>query len=174
MQTWLVHMREPLQLFSDLGFRGFLAFQLIVGGNALVALVHPIFVFGLIWALAPLITQNLDTAAIVQLTQYLFIGTICYGTSAALGWLGLHGRGVARKGCVVGTPLHWILLSVAAWRAACELIHAPYHWKKTEHGVDKRFRKDRTTRALLELERHLSELEASGRLPRIWQLKISS
>jgi cellulose synthase/poly-beta-1,6-N-acetylglucosamine synthase-like glycosyltransferase len=32
MQTWLVHMREPRQLFRDLGGAGMVAFQLIVGG----------------------------------------------------------------------------------------------------------------------------------------------
>src|SRR5215813_6647195 len=41
MQTWLVHMREPRQLFLKLGLGGFLTFQLIVGGNALIALAHP-------------------------------------------------------------------------------------------------------------------------------------
>lgn len=175
MQTWLVHMREPSQLFRNLGFRGFLAFQLIVGGNALVALVHPIFVFGFIWAFAEVLFQNSDSAACAQLMQYLFVAIICYGISALFGWLGLRHRGVEQKACIlIGTPWHWLLLSVAAWRAACELIYAPYYWKKTEHGVDKIFRKDRTTRALLGLERHLSELETSGRLPRIWRLEVSS
>jgi len=47
MQTWLVHMREPLRLFRELGPHGFLTFQLIVGGNALVALAHPAFVSAL-------------------------------------------------------------------------------------------------------------------------------
>ncbi len=49
MQTWLVHMREPRRLFRELGPGGFLTFQLIVGGNALVALAHPVFLVGLIY-----------------------------------------------------------------------------------------------------------------------------
>ncbi|MGC2749434.1 MAG: glycosyl transferase, partial [Pseudolabrys sp.] len=49
MQTWLVHMRKPYRLFRELGFGSFLAFQLIVGGNALVALVHPIFMLRMIF-----------------------------------------------------------------------------------------------------------------------------
>jgi cellulose synthase/poly-beta-1,6-N-acetylglucosamine synthase-like glycosyltransferase len=173
MQTWLVHMREPFRLFGDLGFRGFLAFQFIVGGNALVALVHPVFVCGLMWAFVTLTFQNSDPA-VITLLMHLFVAMICYGSTAALGWVGLRNRGVARKACVFGTPWHWLLLSFAAWSAACELIHAPYHWKKTEHGVDKSFRRDRTIRALLGLERHLSELETSSRLPPIWRLEISS
>ena len=43
IQTWLVHMRQPGRLLRDLGLPGFLTFQLIVGGNALAALVHPLF-----------------------------------------------------------------------------------------------------------------------------------
>ena len=50
MQTWLVHMRQPHQLFRELGPAGFLAFQLIVGGNALVALFHPVLMLGMISA----------------------------------------------------------------------------------------------------------------------------
>ena len=49
MQTWLVHMREPRRLLRDLGLPGFLAFQLVVGGNALAALVHPLFLAGLVY-----------------------------------------------------------------------------------------------------------------------------
>jgi len=44
MQTWLVHMRDPLRSARELGFSGFLAFQLVVGGTVLSALVHPIFI----------------------------------------------------------------------------------------------------------------------------------
>ena len=66
------------------------------------------------------------------------------------------------------TPAHWLLLSLAAWCAALELITRPYFWKKTEHGLDKASRRDITTRALLGLERHLTELKRSGELPQIW------
>jgi cellulose synthase/poly-beta-1,6-N-acetylglucosamine synthase-like glycosyltransferase len=43
MQTWLVHMRSPSALWRELGPRGFLAFQVVVGGTVLSALVHPWF-----------------------------------------------------------------------------------------------------------------------------------
>jgi hypothetical protein len=174
MQTWLVHMREPVQLFRDLGFRGFLTFQFIVGGNALVALVHPVFVLGLLWTCAKMIFQDSDPAAGTELTQYLFVAVVCYGVSASFGWLGLRHRGIEQKACTLfGTPWHWLLLSVAAWWAACDLIHAPFHWKKTEHGLDKAFREDHRTRALFKLERHLSGLQRSGRL-QMSPLEISS
>jgi hypothetical protein len=34
-------------------------------------------------------------------------------------------------------PLHWLLLSLAAWRALYQLIRDPYRWEKTEHGLAK-------------------------------------
>ena len=43
-----MHMRNPIQLFQELRFRGFLTFQAVVGGNALVALAHLAFLFGII------------------------------------------------------------------------------------------------------------------------------
>jgi cellulose synthase/poly-beta-1,6-N-acetylglucosamine synthase-like glycosyltransferase len=43
VQTWLVHMRSPRALWRELGPRGFLAFQVMVGGTVLSALVHPWF-----------------------------------------------------------------------------------------------------------------------------------
>lgn len=67
-----------------------------------------------------------------------------YGTTLALGflgagivgWLGLRRRGLGRTAWVLLLiPLHWLLLSLAAWRALHQLIRDPYRWEKTEHGV---------------------------------------
>jgi glycosyltransferase XagB len=43
IQTWLVHMRHPVDLWKDLGWKGFTAFQLIVGIPILMLLANPIF-----------------------------------------------------------------------------------------------------------------------------------
>lgn len=169
MQTWLVHMREPLRLFRELGPRGFLTFQLIVGGNALVALAHPFFIATMIYALSALISQDCNLDTLIQRGHYVATTAIGYCTSAYLGWLGLSYRGALKKTWILMyTPAHWLLLSLAAWWAALELITRPYFWKKTEHGLDKASRRDITTRALLGLERHLTELKRSGELPQIW------
>ena len=169
MQTWLVHMREPLRLFRELGPHGFLTFQLIVGGNALVALAHPFLIATMIYALSALISQDCDLETLIQRGQYVATAATGYFASAYLGWLGLSYRGALKKIWILTyTPAHWLLLSLAAWYAALELITRPYFWKKTEHGLDKVSRRDITVRALLGLERHLSELKRSGELPQIW------
>jgi cellulose synthase/poly-beta-1,6-N-acetylglucosamine synthase-like glycosyltransferase len=146
MQTWLVHLREPCQLFRDLRFRGFLTFQLIVGGNALVALAHPALLLGFIWEVA---LRPEDHSIAPQ--QYLPAAVFGYCTSAALGLLGLWQRGILHKASVlVLTPIHWLLLSAAAWCAAWELIFSPFRWRKTEHGLDTASREMDRIRALLE------------------------
>jgi cellulose synthase/poly-beta-1,6-N-acetylglucosamine synthase-like glycosyltransferase len=160
MQTWGVHMREPLRLKRELGLPGFLSVQLIVGGNVLAALVHPLFTAALIYAAMQ------DTS--LWLPAIYGSSALCgYIASAALGWLGLARRGLLTKAwALLLTPLHWLLLSLAAWRALYQLIVSPYTWEKTTHGLAKSSRRaDQTTRALLEFERHLRNLMASGNLP---------
>jgi len=55
-------MREPLRLFRELGPHGFLTFQLIVGGNALVALAHPAFVSALGYDLITLFSEGCNSS----------------------------------------------------------------------------------------------------------------
>lgn len=165
MQTWLVHMRKPGHLFRELGCAGFLTFQFVVGGNALVAMAHPAFLFGLGWELIPPFSTGDHQAAFVRLGHYLAVAAFGYCASASFGVLGLWQRGMLNKTRVlILTPVHWLLLSLAAWSAALELMRKPYFWKKTEHGVDKASRQESRIRALLELERYLDELKRAGQL----------
>ncbi len=167
LQTWLVHMREPRRLLSDLGLAGFLGFQLIVGGNALAALVHPLFIAGLVYSLASGTPMWRGDSVAVTVLAGLFGTTIVIGylTSAFLGWLGLMRRGLMGSAWVLLlTPLHWLLLSLAAWRGLYQLIVKPYLWEKTEHGLAKS--SQRAIRALRRLERHLTRLQETGALPR--------
>jgi hypothetical protein len=90
-----------------------------------------------------------------------------YPTSAFLGWLGLLRRGLLSTAWILLlTPVHWLLLSLAAWRALVQLVAAPYAWEKTEHGLAKSSRRAANmTRSLPALERYLSALKESGELP---------
>lgn len=137
MQTWLVHMRHPWRLLRDLGPFSFLAFQLVVGGNVLAALVHPFFLIGLIWTL---VTHgpDLTEAQMLPFAFALFSITAAAGylTSILLGCVGLLRQGLpSTLWVLLLTPWHWLLLSYAAWRALGQLVRAPYHWEKTEHGL---------------------------------------
>lgn len=34
-------------------------------------------------------------------------------------------------------PFYWILLSIAGYKALWQLIHKPFFWEKTNHGLSK-------------------------------------
>ena len=72
-----------------------------------------------------------------------------YLTSIVFGWLGLKRRGLlAATWVLLLTPVHWLLVSLAAWRALYQLVVSPYVWEKTEHGLAKNSRlASRTTRS---------------------------
>ena len=167
MQTWLVHMREPRRLMRNLGPSGFFAFQLIVGGNALAALVHPLFLAGMIYGVLAGVPMWEGGAGASTILVGLYGATVVagYAASAILAWVGLARRGLLHSAWVlVLTPLHWLLLSLAAWRALIQLVVAPYRWEKTEHGLAQSSRlANRTSQALSNLERYLSRLLAAER-----------
>ena len=169
MQTWLVHMRHPFHLLRDLGVPGFVTFQAIVGGNALVALAHPAFLFGMLWELGALNIKDEPWAAAIFLSCSLATAAFGYFVSAIFGWRGLRYRDAPKKiQILVWTPIHWVLLSVAAYWAAAELILSPFRWRKTEHGRDGPAWLESTIRPLLTLERYLTALKRNGELPQIW------
>lgn len=135
MQTWLVHMRQPRRLLGELGLTGFLAFQLMIGGSVLSALVHPLFV--LVLALQAARGGAAASDAIGVVLTGLAVATLTFGylTSAALVLAGLARRRLLSIGWVAATmPVYWLLLSAAAWRAAWQLAVDPFRWEKTEHG----------------------------------------
>ena len=111
-----------------------------------------------------------ENAPALEVALCLLIVATGYLLTAAIGALGLAQRGLLKQAGVSGfcTPLHWLLLSIAAWWAALELVYAPFRWRKTEHGLDKASRQESTMRSLLELERLSHGFEAErGELPQI-------
>ena len=108
-------------------------------------------------------------SATVAILAALYCTTVVIGylTSAFLGWLGLLRRGLLGSAwALLFTPVHWLLLSLAAWRALYQFVIAPYAWEKTEHGLAKSSRRAANmTRSLLALERYLSQLKLAGDLP---------
>ncbi len=138
MQTWSVHMRSPRQLWRDAGPGGFFTLNIIVGGNVLTALAHP-FLIG------EILVRSVMSAFDSSVSSFfakpfieLYLATIAAGylTTIAIGLIGLARRGLLREAWVlVLTPVYWVCLSIAAWRALYQLLTEPYHWEKTEHGL---------------------------------------
>ncbi len=141
MQTWLVHMRKPRLLWRELGPRGFLAFQVMLGGTVLSALVHPWFYV--------LVAFELSRGGFLTTPQSLLgwpFWLIAWFSLAA-GYLGAMALGlltVQRRGYrlllkqVPLMPVYWLLISLAAYRALWQYLTARFKWEKTEHGLARR------------------------------------
>jgi cellulose synthase/poly-beta-1,6-N-acetylglucosamine synthase-like glycosyltransferase len=137
LQTWLIHMRQPRRLWRELGPKGFIGFNLFVGGTPIVALLNPIF-WGLtaLWFFArPEIVQALFPAWLY------YAGLACF---VAGNFLFLYGavvsaRSTGKPGVVLAatlSPIYWVMMSIAAVKAAFQLVQAPSFWEKTTHGLD--------------------------------------
>jgi cellulose synthase/poly-beta-1,6-N-acetylglucosamine synthase-like glycosyltransferase len=134
MQTWLVHMRSPRRLLRELGWAGFAVFQLVVGGTVVAAFVHVLFVAQFAVNLATAAPDDAPARALLMLYGTLLLSG--YSISAMLGLVGLARRKMLRGAwALLLTPVYWLLLSVAAWRALFQLLRHPYRWEKTEHGL---------------------------------------
>jgi cellulose synthase/poly-beta-1,6-N-acetylglucosamine synthase-like glycosyltransferase len=131
MQTWLVHMRDPLRLLRRAGLGGFLGFQLFIGGGIVFALVNP-----LLWAafLASLLLgwQAPDTFGHVPGISLLANNLLL--TYLAMISPGRRGRSdLAPWGLTV--IAYWAMVSIAGYRALAQLVTKPFYWEKTTHGV---------------------------------------
>jgi len=141
-QTLMVHMRRPLRLLRGRQALGAVTFQLLLAASLVAALLHPLFAAGLCY----LLFAGLSGGAIATggLKVPVFGGIVLFGYAAmvAVDLIGLRRRGLlAHAWVLVLTPLHWLLLSLAAWRALFQLLRDPQYWEKTEHGLAKTSRR---------------------------------
>lgn len=136
LQTWLVHMRHPFQLYRQLGGRGFWGFQLAILGTPLMFILNPIYWFITSlwfmtqWSLIP----HLFPPGIYYLGMMnLLIGNFVFTY--------LNAVGAAKRGnwnlipYTLLTPIYWSMMSVASWKALLQLLTRPSHWEKTQHGL---------------------------------------
>ncbi|WP_176247488.1 glycosyltransferase family 2 protein [Mesorhizobium australicum] len=135
-QTWLVHMRDPAELASDIGLRSFAAVQILLAGLLVSSLLHPmLLVTGIFLAARAIATGGLTPMQLFFFAMDAFNLVLGYGAFLLLGWRA--SRRSSRRGfwkVVLFTPLYWIMMSAAAWRALFQLFTRPHHWEKTPHA----------------------------------------
>jgi len=138
MQTYLVHMRNPLNFLRQNGIHAFI-FQLVVGGKIASMIINP-----LLWV---------TTIAYFTLNQYvgdiinsLFPTWIFYIAVVSLVFgnflfIFYYMIGCAKRGhtqiikYVFFIPFYWVMASMAAAIAAYQLFVKPHYWEKTHHGL---------------------------------------
>ncbi len=136
-QTWLVHMRQPGRLLSELGLPGFTAFQTIMLGVLVSVLIHPLFLIAALWTIGGVgdpLFADINAANKVLLTLNIANFVLGYLAAAALSGVGAERRGIKGVAPVLLTiPLYWLCLSAAGVLALWELVRRPHHWHKTPH-----------------------------------------
>ncbi len=137
IQTWLVHMRHPVKLGRQMGWRSWWSFQFVIAGTFFGFLLNPFY-----WCLT---TMWLMTKAGV--IQELFPGFVYFAAAAGL-YIGnfvftyINVAGVLRRGYpglvkyALLSPLYWALMSVGAYKGFFQLFYRPFYWEKTVHGLD--------------------------------------
>ena len=143
IQTWLVHMRNPAKLLKEVGLKGFISFQFVIGGTFFAALVNPI-----LWTITTV--WYLTRWAFIQET---FPGFIFYLSSLSL-YLGnfvftyMNVAGAMRRRhydnvrFALLSPIYWGLMSVGAWKGFLQLMTKPHYWEKTIHGFSQGFEEE--------------------------------
>jgi cellulose synthase/poly-beta-1,6-N-acetylglucosamine synthase-like glycosyltransferase len=142
MQTWSVHMRRPWRLWRDAGAEGFFTLNAVVGGNVLTALTFPILAVDIAFEMLARSGGMTGWFAASPVAP-LYLTTIIAGfvSTIVVGLMGLARRGQLRQGWILAlTPVYWVCLSIAAWRALYQLLTEPYRWEKTEHGLSPQIR----------------------------------
>ncbi len=136
MQSYLVHMRSPIKLYRTLGFVGFWGFQFFIGGTIVSALLTPVmFLMYILW-LATSTTAFDPYFPPVVLYLTLFNLLIANGFLIYLFMLsGFKRRYFSLIPWALTVPLYWLLQSWAGYKGFWQLIHNPFYWEKTHHGL---------------------------------------
>lgn len=136
LQTWLVHMRHPITVHRELGWRGALGLHLFIAGTPLTTFLNPVFwTLCLVWFVQqPYWITRLFPAGVF----YLAFACFALGNAAII-YANLLTTRVMREPGLVGAalivPLYWVMMSVAAAKAVFQLIWMPSYWEKTAHGL---------------------------------------
>jgi cellulose synthase/poly-beta-1,6-N-acetylglucosamine synthase-like glycosyltransferase len=143
MQTYLVHMRRPGQLWRDFGPAGFLSFQVLIGGAVLSPVLHLVFwsMFAVEIARAfPWI--GFDLAHLFTRWDFLVLligngAAILTGFIAALGSDCRGGGRASLAFNALAMPLYWFLISAGALKGFFSYFSRPFYWAKTRHGISR-------------------------------------
>ncbi len=138
MQTYLVHMRNPVALWKKIGWKGFLGFNFFVGATPVTFLVYPILLFiflgYVVFNLASIKTLFPDWVLFICIFN-LMVGNILmiYVNMMAV----FKRRFYELILFAIANPIYWLMHSAAAYMGLYQLIVKPYYWEKTTHGLSK-------------------------------------
>jgi cellulose synthase/poly-beta-1,6-N-acetylglucosamine synthase-like glycosyltransferase len=135
MQTYLVHMRNPIKLFRQIGIKGMIGFQLFIGGTIITSLsfifLLGFFILSFFLDFDHLYPHFLPIVAWIN----FFSGTILLSFLNIMAVLKRKLYGLLIS--AITAPFYWLMISYASYRALYQIIFKPSLWEKTEHGISK-------------------------------------
>ena len=138
MQTYLVHMRNPVRLIKKIGWRGFWGFNFFVGATPLTFLIYPIL---LVIFLAYVIF-NISSIKLLFPDWVLFISIFNLMVGNIL-MIYVNMMAVFKRRFyelilfAIANPIYWLMHSAAAYKGLYQLVVKPFYWEKTNHGLSK-------------------------------------
>ena len=138
IQTYLVHMRHPIDFFRENGIHA-LIFQLVVGGKTAFVFINPILWLATFsyFALHGLVGSSIEKLY-PSIIFFMAATSLVFGNFLAVYYYMI---GCAKRGqwslvkYVFLVPFYWGLMSIASLIAAYQLIVKPHFWEKTNHGL---------------------------------------
>ncbi len=135
IQTYLVHMRNPVRLWRDLGWANFCHFQLLIGGVVATFLLNPLFwTLALVWFVCrpALLTDLFPLPIFAMGAVCLFAGNFAFVYIGAVGCYRRRYYDLVKYALIA--PLYWVMMSYSGWRAFLQFFSNPFYWEKTRHG----------------------------------------
>lgn len=133
LQSWLVHMGAPLAPGGWTGIKRQLTLQITLGFSLLSGLFHTLFMAAVLGAWI----ETTRTGKTMHIHPY-WIATFvtAYGSGLLISIIGVIRAGKARLiPWVIMSPLYWLIIIIPTWISVIELWRAPFHWRKTTHGI---------------------------------------
>lgn len=139
MQTYLVHMRTPLEYFQKGRLYELFSFQMVVGSGVAVLFINP-----LMWILLAIYIAF--GPSVVSFYHILFPGPVLYLGAFCLICGNFFYIYLYLLACMkrrqyhllpwtLFIPCYWFLISIAGFYALFELLVKPHYWQKTVHGL---------------------------------------
>lgn len=133
--TWSTHMRNPLQLWRDLGPRAFWGFQIMFLGTLSQFLLAPLLMS--CWLLAFGLPH--PVSELMPDWGYWAMGTTMLSAEVVTILVGLMGATLAGKRhlrkWVPSLHIYYPLAAIATYKGVFEMIFKPFYWDKTLHGI---------------------------------------
>jgi len=136
LQTFLIHLRSPVEVTREIHWKGVGHLSAFVGGTPILAVVNPIFwTLTIVWFVAhPAFLLEIFPAPVYYVGLALWV----FGNFLLWYLTVLTARHINQEGLVFAAmlvPVYWIMMSIAATKAAWQLIVTPSFWEKTTHGL---------------------------------------